>query len=403
MMRARARIWLSTTSCVLSLTLTALSLLLLSLNLTQPGGQAFGHWLENTMLAICFSIIGAVIVPFGPARNPIGWLFCATGLIWAVVHFCAEYALYTMVTAPASLPGGEIAAGLFACLWPPQFGIVAVSGLLFPDGRLPGRRWRWLVPLYLLVMSTSTVLSAAAFGPISADFPVRNPLGIPGVPNAYKALEAVMFSVNLVAAVSMLMRLRRAQGMERQQIKWYAYAVTVAIVGGILTHTIARPMRIEWLVWVGPTLLAIGLLAIPIAMGVAIMRYRLYDIDIIIRHTLLYSALTASLAALYFASVTVFQWALGPIFGADSEAGTVVSTLAIATLFQPLHRRIKGFIDRRFYRRQYDAARTLSEFSARLRNEVDLNKVGDELVAVVQETMQPTHVSLWTRSTEGKR
>lgn len=143
MMTARAPVWLSIASCVLSLTLTALSLLLVSLNLTQPGGQAFGHWAENTILAIGFSVVGAVIVLYGPSQNPIGWLFCATGLIWAVVHFCAEYALYTMLTAPGALPGGEVAAGLFVWLWAPELGIVAVAGLFFPDGRLPGRRWRW--------------------------------------------------------------------------------------------------------------------------------------------------------------------------------------------------------------------------------------------------------------------
>ncbi len=173
----------------------------------------------------------------------------------------------------------------------------------------------------------------------------------------------------------------------------------VAISGGILTHTIARPMGVEWLAWIGFTLLTVGLLGIPIAMGVAITRYRLYDIDIIIRRILVYSVLTASLAALYFGGVALFRSALGPIVGADNEAGIVVSTLAIVALFQPLRRRIQGFIDRRFYRRRYDAARTLAEFSAQLRDEVDLDRIGEELVGVVSRTMQPTQASLWLRPT----
>jgi hypothetical protein len=396
-MRLRASVWLSWAACGIALVLTALSLPLLYLNATQPGGKVFGHWLEGTILAIGFSVVGAIIVPRCPSGNPIGWLFCATGLLWALVHFCAEYALYGLLTAPGSLWGGEAAAWLFTWFWVPELGITAVSGLFYPDGRLPGSRWRWLLWLYLLLTAVGATLSALDPGLISVDFPVRNPLGVGGMPNAYSTLEALMLTAIFVSAISLLLRLRRARGVERQQIKWYAYAVTVATTGGILTYPVAGTIGAEWLRWAGYTLLVLGVVAIPVAMGLAITRYRLYDIDIIIHRTLLYGALTASLVALYFGCVAVFQWTLGPVVSANNEAGIVISTLAIASLIQPLHRRIKGLIDRRFYRRRYDAAGALSRFTDQLRNEVDLDHIGDDLEVVVRETMQPVHVSLWLR------
>jgi hypothetical protein len=186
--------------------------------------------------------------------------------------------------------------------------------------------------------------------------------------------------------------------VERQQIKWLLYAGAIWFVGGILQITVFSPLvEGSWGLWVGNLLVAVGGLGGPIAIGVAILRYKLYEIDTLINRTLVYGVLTASLVLFYLGSVILLQALFRALTGQESQLAVVASTLAIAALFNPLKRRIQSFIDRRFYRRKYDAAKTLEAFSAKLRNETDLDTLSDDLTGVVRETMQPAHISLWLR------
>ncbi len=193
------------------------------------------------------------------------------------------------------------------------------------------------------------------------------------------------------------MRLRRTRGVERQQIKWFVYPIVVTVSGGLLRYTISVALGIPWLQWVGFAPLVVGAVSIPIAMGVAILRYRLYNIDLLINRTLVYGSLTTTLVALYFGGIVVLQRVFVILTGEKSTFAVVASTLLIAALFTPLRQHIQSFIDRRFYRRKYDAAKTLEAFSAKLRDETDLDALSGDLVGVVRETMQPAHVSLWLR------
>ena len=227
---------------------------------------------------------------------------------------------------------------------------------------------------------------------------IRNPLGIEGLPKANEPVQAIMFALMFVAvASSLFVRLRRARGIERQQIKWPAYTAAMAATGSILTYTIAEATGTLWIEWTGFVILIAALVSFPLSVGIAIVRYRLYEIDLIINRTLVYGPLTATLVALYFGVIVVLQRIFVAITGQQSTLAVVASTLLIAALFTPLRRRIQSFIDRRFYRRKYDAAKTLQGFSMKLRSETDLEALTDDLVGVVRETMQPAHVSLWLR------
>jgi hypothetical protein len=340
-----------------------------------------------------------VIAPRTPSDNPIGWLFCAVGLLFAVTHFTAEYAIYTLLAAPGSqLAGGEAAAWLTSWLWVPQLGSVVLVVLLFPDSRLPSRGWRWFAWLSVLLVLTGALLCALSPGPTIALGPINSPLGVESLPNdAYKSVERVMNALIFVAVVSLIIRLRRARELERQQIKWFVYATVLMISGGILTYPVSEVIGSVWLRWISFVPFIVGVISIPISMGIAILRYRLYDIDVLINRTVVYGTLTATLVALYFGGIVLLQGLFVALTGEQSTLAVVASTLLIAALFTPLRRRIQSFIDRSFYRRKYDAVKTLEAFSAKLRNETDLEALSDDLVGVVAETMQPAHVSLWLR------
>ena len=398
-MSKRTATWLAWSLCTLSLALTTLSLLLLALSVSHPDVHIFDHWLDSTLAAIAFSTVGAVVAPRAPSDNLIGWLFCVGGLLFAVTHFIAEYAIYTLLTAPGSLlPGGEAAAWLASWLWLPQLYSVALVMLLFPDGRPPSRGWRWFTWLSVLLVLVGAVWSALAPGPVIALGPINNPLGVERLPSAYKTADLVVNTLMVIAVISLFVRLRRARGLERQQIKWFVYAIALTVSAAIVTYPIASEIGSVWLNWIGFVPFIVGVMSIPISMGIAILRYRLYEIDLIINRTLVYGALSAILALFYFGSVTALQYLLSLLTGQGNTLAIVASTLAIAALFNPLRRRIQGFIDRRFYRRKYDARRTLETLGARLRDETDLERISEDLVGVVRETMQPSHVSLWLRS-----
>jgi hypothetical protein len=369
------------------------------MKLSYPDVPVYSFWAENVLFSVGYSTVGALIVPRMPAENPIGWLFCAIGLLWAVIHFIGEYAIYALLAKPGSLPAGELASWVYSWLWVPGLGLVGFLGLVFPNGRLPSARWRWFASLSAFLTFVGAVLAAFSPGPIILGLSaIRNPLGIEGLPNAYKPVQALMLVLLAVSVVSLLMRRLYARGVERQQTKWFTYTSAVAASGAILDYIISEPLDLVWLGLVGHALVLVGLAGIPIAMGIAITRYRLYEIDLIINRTLVYGSLTATLVALYFVGIVVLQRVFVLFTGQQSTLAVVASTLLIAALFTPLRHRIQGFIDRSFYRRKYDARKTLEAFSAQLRNETDLKALSDDLVGVVRETMQPAHVSLWLRS-----
>jgi hypothetical protein len=365
--------------------LTVLSLWLLVLGLSRPNVPVYPYWAEGTLLAVGYSTVGAVVASRRPG-NPVGWVLCSIGLSWGAYHFSSECVTYAL----------QAAAWIASWLWVPGLGLIVFLALLFPSGQLPSPRWRPFAWLSVLVVAVGTLM--AAFSP-GARFglSVRNPLGIESLPNVYEQLQALMFALIFVASVSLLVRLHHARGVERQQIKWVAYAGALAASASLPTYTIFEAMDVRWLEMVGYVPALVGILGVPTAVGIAILRYRLYEIDILINRTLVYGSLTAILVAHYFGSIVWLQMVFVELTGQRSTLAVVASTLVIAALFNPLHRWVQAFVDRRFYRRKYNARKTLVAFSAKLRDETDLDGLRDDLVGVVRETMQPAHISLWLR------
>jgi hypothetical protein len=356
--------------------------------------------IESTVSAIGLSTVGAVVAPRCHPQNPIGWIFCVAGLLLAVVHFAAECAIYTLLAAPGSLPAGKVAAWIYSWLFVSQLGLVGLLVLLFPNDRVMGGRWKWFMWLGVLAVSVATVMAAFSPGEINVGLgPIHHPLGIHSLPNVYKPVEGLLLSLALVAGTAQVMRLRRTGGVERQQIKWFAYAAVAAASGGLLRYVVPVTLGVPWLELVGFVPMVVGAVSVPVSMGIAILRYRLYEIDLIINRTLVYGSLTVALALVYFGGVATTQTAFRPLTGQEQQPqlAIVVSTLVIAALFNPLRRRIQTFIDRPFYRRKYDAAKTLEVFSAKLRDETDLDALSEELVGVITETVQSALVSLWLR------
>src|SRR5215207_2201056 len=386
--------------CALSLALTALSLLLLILNLSHPNTHLYEPWLDNTLTAVFYPTVGALVASRRP-ENPVGWLLCLYGLAISISYFCAEYAIYALLAEPNSLPAGEAMAWIVSWVLPIISGLTVFYILLFPTGRLPSRRWRWLGWLTVTFVVVGVILAAFSSGALLGILgPIRNPLGIEGFSNIYyKAILFIMAPLlTAAAALAVYIRLRHAIGVERQQIKWFAYAAAAYVCGSTFAYIIPRVIDTPlWFERVGFALNNVFLPAIPIAIGIAILRYRLYDIDVIINRTLVYGSLTAMLALVYFGGVTATQAVLQTLTGREKlpQLAIVVSTLLIAALFTPFRHRIQSFTDRRFYRRKYDAAKTLEAFSAKRRTETDLDALSDDLVGVVRETMQPEHVSVW--------
>jgi hypothetical protein len=352
---------------------------------------------------LTFSVVGAIIASRQPG-NAIGWIFCGVGLAMGINSLAGGYAEYRLSGGYGPWSLAETAAWFASWSWtilvylPTSFLL-----LLFPDGRLPSPRWRpvaWCAVLGLIGLVVGTAVDPGPLG----DFPqIMNPYGVDSlILDAVAVTGYILASASMVAsAVSLIVRMRRAGTAERQQIKWLAYGGAVAVgtvfVGGVISVWIG--------VAVGISLITISLLGVPIFTGVAIARYRLYDIDIVINRTLVYGFLTALLVVVYFGSILllagigslVFQVPFRALTGQKSTLAVVASTLAIAALFNPLRRRIQAFVDRRFYRRKYDAAKTLEAFNSRLRNETDLDALSNDLVGVASATMQPAHLSLWLR------
>jgi hypothetical protein len=406
-MSTRLAAWLAWSLCLLCVALAVAGLILALLNgLTL--GEIFLAWSGPPVAIfltqiVSFSAVGALIASQRP-ENPIGWLFLAAALFYGIQIPGEEYAVYALLTNPGSLPLGAELAWLTDWIWAPGFGLILVFlPLLFPDGHPPSRRWRtvaWLggLSIGLICVLTSIVL-----------WPERGPTllqlgGYAGEVEAWRSAVLdwvlrlggpMLLLAGLGAVISLVVRFRRARGDVRQQIKWFASAAALTVVWLFVFQQSTRGLPEAIVALSGLLVIA----SIPVATGIAILRYRLYDIDLIINRTLVYGSLTLMLALIYFGGVATTQAIFGALTGQEeqSQLAVVVSTLVIAALFMPLRRRIQSFIDRRFYRRKYDARKTLEAFSTKLRDETDLEALSDDLVGVVRETMQPAHVSLWLR------
>ena len=401
-MNTRSLTWLAWALWTITLGLMALSVLLVVLNLGYPDTYLPNWWLGNTLVVID-ATVGALVASRRP-ENPVGWLLSLWSVAVSASTFTALYAVYALLARDGTLPAGEASAWITAWILPIVIGLQVSYLLLFPTGRLPGRRWRWLAWLtgvFVVVGVLTSAFSTDAY--LGALGPIRNPLGIEGFTEVWKAVLLVMAPLLFGAtALSVLVRLRRAVGVERQQLKWFAYAVAIyAAATALNVATLGDGPR--WFELTGAAIFAAAGTLITVSIGIAILRHRLYDIDRIINRTLVYGALTVALALLYFGVVTATQAVFQGFTGEEAlpQLAVVGSTLAIAALFNPLRRRIREFIDRRFFRRKYDAAKTLEAFSAKLRNETNLDSLSDELVGVVRETVQPEHASLWLRRPGG--
>ena len=376
--------WLAWAACALSLTLTSLNFLLIALNVSF-NAPAYVFWPELTSLAVGYSVIGAVIASRLP-NHPIGWICCAIGLIAAVDHFGGEYAVYALLGQPHPLPGGKGMLWLQGWFWMLFIGLIVFLLLLFPTGRLPSSRWRPFAWASMAVILAAVIWSSA----ISPD------VGFNAPPSP---VQLSVLLLGGVAAGSVVVGRRNARGMERQQIKWLLYVAPIFFVASGLHIGFYYFWLLEgsWGLWASYLLVAVGGLSGPIAIGVAILRYRLYEIDLLINRTLVYGSLTVTLALVYFVGVTAIQSLFRAFTGQEQQPqlAVVASTLAIAALFNPLRRRFQGFIDRRFYRSKYDARKTLEAFSTKLRDETDLDALSTNLVGVIRDTLQPAHVSLW--------
>lgn len=358
---------------------------------------------EFTLLVAfsAFMIVGAVIVARRP-ENSIGWIFSSIGLLAGTGVLAWTYAEHVAATGAGSAPGAVLAAWYSAWFWYPLMSLAIVfTPLVFPTGRVLSSRWRPVAVVTVAAVAVTVVMHALQ--PTLGDgVTVRNPIGISGViaDSAAEALDAVVFGLltacSLAAALSLLLRFRRSHGVERQQIKWFVYAGALTACSALLGDFFPDIGVLDVLFGV-----AIGLL--PMAAGIAILRYRLYDIDHLIRRTVSYSLLTAVLGAVYAAVVVIAGQVFGGVGGHPPSWLIAAATLAVAGLFQPARRRIQAHVDRRFNRSRYDAAQTVGTFTARLRDELDPDTISVQLLATVGRTMQPTAASLWLRTVDTAR
>ena len=355
------------------------------------------------LLALGLLALGLLVAHRRPA-NPVGWIIAGTVVTVGLSDFVESYAVYALYTDPGSLPGGETMALVSSWIFiPALFAAPSMLFLLFPDGKLVSRRW---IPVFwVVILTTCAAITTSIFQPVLNDPPfegVVNPLGFAPPQALLAPLSYIgwpgMAASFLVAAFAMILRLRRSHGVERQQLKWLAAAAAILPLGsvsGVVLYYLGYDS-------IAGFLAVFSIVPIFLAAGYAILRYRLYDIDLIINRTLVYGSLTATLVALYFGGVATTQALFRALTGQEQQPqlAVVVSTLVIAALFSPLRRRIQAFIDRRFYRKKYDAAKTLESFSAKLRDETDLEALNAELLSVIRETMQPEHLSVWLREPE---
>jgi hypothetical protein len=352
--------------------------------------DGLGPFLAYAVFVLAFATVGALVAS-RRRRNPIGWLLLGAGLTYVVGGV-------TVTAAEHGEPGTwqTLGAWVGSWVWMAGIGPVGTFGLLlFPNGRLPSRRWRPVA--WLAAGGIAAVLVGLATAPGRfEDTRVENPVGLDGIgwlPGVLTTVGAAGLIAALIGSIASLRaRYRGGRPDERQQLKWLLYAGSI-VFAGVLVSLPVESIGGEAAVNVSNAITTLTVATVPIAMGVAILRHRLYDVDLVIRRTLVYGVLTATLAGAYLGTVLLVGLAVG-----RTGLAVAVSTLAVAGLFRPALARIQAVVDRRFYRRRYDAARTLEAFGGRLREEIDLEALGADLRHVVRDTVQPAHVSLWLRS-----
>jgi hypothetical protein len=412
-MRRQVSFWLAWSLATLSVAIfvAGFALALLTRYIADPAVRPSVGGIDGLLIFLpflAFPIVGALVASKRP-RNPIGWICLTAGLFWMLIAFGDQSTAYDLATT-GTPPGPVMLDALTLFAWVPPVGLLgAFMVMLFPDGRLPSSRWRplaWFSGAAIVLASVALELEP---GPLPYRGGVRNPLGIedhPWVQTVAVICVLLLPLCIIVSALSLISRYRHSSREVRQQVKWLAFAasfVGVTYLSALISGLFLAPDSLftegKSPAWVSLLFNAvlISYAGIPAAIGIAVLKYRLYDIDILINRALVYGSLTATLAAFYFAGVAATQTTFRAITGQEQQLAVVISTLAIAALFGPLRRRIQIVIDRRFYRRKYDAEKTLAAFGTKLRDEVDLETLTGELVAVVEQTMQPAHASLWLR------
>jgi hypothetical protein len=354
----------------------------------------------DLLMVLSFALVGAILTLRRP-DNHVGWSLSIAGVGLLLEGVTSLYADLALRAKPeAGLPGGAAAGAIAGSAWTWLMAGVFLLLLLFPTGRLPSPRWRPVVKLTLAGFAVTWVMISTSPGRLDPPLDAyRNPLAVTSN-DAYFVLILPIIGFCLLtvaaAAVSLLIRFRRSRGVERQQFKWLAGSA------GLMLVSLPFATASDFLAIPG-FVLSVALTALPVSVGIAVLRYRLYDIDRIIRRTLVYAVLTAGLAGLYFGAIVALQQVFSSVAGA-SDIAVAGSTLAVAAIFRPARSRIQAVVDRRFSRRTYDAERTLAAFATRLREEVDLDALCGDLVAAVTETIEPAHVSVWLRDgPEGSR
>jgi hypothetical protein len=397
--RSAARLAWVLLGCVVSLVVAVLAISV------ETGSGVDGF----SIASLSFPVVGALIASRQP-RNTLGWILLGVGVGWGLGAMLDIYAWYGLEANPGSLPRPGIAVALNEPMWVPLIGLMGTFLiLLFPDGRLPSpgwRPWAWLCALAMILSFIAILIQPGSF--TDSGYPdVRNPLGMEGLRPfiGFALLVIPLIPICIVGcAVGLIRRFRRSRGQERLQMKWLAAAAGIVAVVYFVMMMLSLPGLVgrEPPPWVDilDTIGVYAFVLLPLAIAVAIFRYRLYDIDLLINRTLVYGTLTAALTAAYLITTTVLQGLLRPLVG-QSDLAVAGSTLVVAALFRPGRGRIQAFIDRRFYRNKYDTARTLERFSARLRDEVDLDALTGELLELVGDVMQPMQVSLWLREAHG--
>jgi hypothetical protein len=346
--------------------------------------------LASFVLVLGFLAVG-LVTTVRRVGNPIGWLLLWQGVVAGFSLLGAAYGMYDLQLAAEPLPGGSLLLWTSTWIWLASLAVSPAIHVLFPDGRLLSRHWAGVIWLALgsmaLAMSAIAVAAWPLRGPALLEGPSVGPELHPPPPLTLVGLA--LFGVAEAASLTaMAIRLRRAEGDEREQIKWFLYAGSFVILGITVEIILGVPITLaSWL----------GGMVVPFAIAVALFRYRLYDIDRLINRTLVYGLLTALLGSTYAAAVLVLGQVFGGVANNPPSWAVAGATLAVATLFRPARRRIQGGVDRRFNRRRYDAAKTIEAFSARLRDQIDLNTLSTELLAIVHQTTEPTRASLWLR------
>jgi hypothetical protein len=341
--------------------------------------------LETVLQPLTFVGVGAYILTRRPG-NRIGRLMMAIGLSFDLTTLMSDYP----EPGPYGMrPLAPLAAWISNLDWTFPLALLLLLFLLFPTGELPGRRWKPVLWIGLAACGIDSVLAALRRGTASGTG-ISNPTGIFPIPDGLLGLIGLVGALALLGSLlALLLRFRSATGNVRQQLKWFIYGAVLALIFEIAAFASG------WSNLLLAVLALTATAALPVFMGVAILRYRLYDIDFLINRTLVYGSLTISLAALYLGGVLGFQALFRAATGQASDLAVAITTLAVAALFTPWRRRLQTFIDRSFYRRKYDASRILTGLQGTLRDEVDLDRLTSEVVAVVQETVRPAHVSLW--------